>query len=413
MTNTVEQSQQCLENLLLSDDFIELCTMKKDFNIFHALKLQNNEVKHSNFLGWLLTPFESNNLMDLFLKEILKIALKEHSTNTKINTTIADIVLNDLTDAKVTLEKMTDEGRRMDIFIDCPTNKLVCVIENKIWSGEGCNQLEDYERFVNKYYGDYKHKIFLFLTPNNDYDCTELYKNYIRLDYEKICKAINNLMKRYSYLLDDRVKYFIEDYKKMIERNIMGHTDEKIVQLCRKIYREHKDAIDLINEHSDSRAEIFEILQEVLNERKDIEITEVGTSNIKFIPKGIDNINKLKELSTDSNSISQLQIINFAYRNMMYIEITVGATDSNNIVNTQKRNKLKEHLLKEVQISKFNGKTEDWSYTPSECIMTMEDYFKYENKEELKKFIADRLNSLQDKYIVSYKNALNSWNPEK
>lgn len=412
MTNSVEQQQQCIENLLLSDDFIELCTMKKDFNIFHALKLQNNEVKHSNFLGWLLTPFESHNLMDLFLKEILKFALKEHSTNTKVNTTIADIVLNDLTDAKVTLEKMTDEGRRMDIFIDCPTNKLVCVIENKIWSGEGCNQLEDYETYVNKYYGDYKHKIFIFLTPYNDYDCTKLYKNYIRFDYGKVCKAIDNLMRRYGCLLDDKVKYFIEDYKKMIERNVMGHTDEKIVQLCRKIYRENKDAIDLINEHSDSRAEIFEILQEVLNERKDIEITEVGTSNIKFMPKDITTIDKLKELSADNNCISQLQIINFAYRNMMYIEITVGATDTNNIANIERRNKLKEHLLKETQISKFNGKSNDWSYTPSECIMTMEDYYKCENKEELKEFLANRLNSLQDKYIVNYKKALNSWKAE-
>ena len=50
MTNSVEQQQQCLENLLLSDDFIELCTMKKDFNIFHALKLQNNEVIHKHHL---------------------------------------------------------------------------------------------------------------------------------------------------------------------------------------------------------------------------------------------------------------------------------------------------------------------------------------------------------------------------
>lgn len=407
MTSLVEQKQELLQ-LLTSDDFAELSVKsKKQFNIFQVLNLQNNEVKHSNFLGWLLTPFESHNLMDRFLKELLKIALRN-------DTSLVDILLKDLTNAKITLEKMTNDGKRMDIFIDCPKNKLVCVIENKVRSGEGCNQLKDYRDYVLNHdkYKDYKHKIFLFLTPYNDATC-ENYKGYIRINYGDILKAINNLMKEYGCLLDDDVKIFIEHYKRMVERDIMGHTDEKIVQLCRKIYREHKNAIDLINKHSDSRAEIFEILQEVLNERKDIEITEVGTSNIKFIPKGIDNINKLKELSTDSNSISQLQIINFVYRNMMYIEITVGAIDSNNIANAEKRNKLKEHLLKEVQISKFNGKTEDWSYTPSECIMTMEDYFKYENKEELKKFIADRLNSLQDKYIVSYKNALNSWNPEK
>ena len=30
----------------------------------------------------------------------------------------------------------------------------------------------------------------------------------------------------------------------MVERNIMGETDKEIVDLCRKIYRENKEAIE-------------------------------------------------------------------------------------------------------------------------------------------------------------------------
>ena len=44
--------------------------------------------------------------------------------------------------------------------------------------------------------------------------------------------------------------------------------------------------------------------------------------------------------------------------------------------------------------------------------MTMEDYYKCDNRDEVKTFIADKLNLLQDKYIVAYKNALNSWKAE-
>lgn len=232
------------------------------------------------------------------------------------------------------------------------------------------------------------------------------------MSYMQVNEVLNKILKFKAKNIDDDVALFIEHYKQMIERNIMGNTDEKIVELCRKIYREHKQAIDLINEHSDARTEIFEILQEVLSERKDTEITEIGTANIKFVPKGIDNIS-LKEISADEHSISQLQIINFAYRNMMYIEITVGATDNKNIANTTKRNSLKAHLIKEIPLTKFNGKSNDWSYSPAECIMTMEDYYKCDNRDEVKTFIADKLNLLQDKYIVAYKNALNSWTPEK
>ena len=67
------KQKQALLKLLTSEDFAELPAISNSkFNIFQALKLQNNEVKHSNFLGWLLTPFENHNLMDCFLKELLK-----------------------------------------------------------------------------------------------------------------------------------------------------------------------------------------------------------------------------------------------------------------------------------------------------------------------------------------------------
>lgn len=66
---TIKEQKQALLQLLTSDDLAELQAKSNyNFNIFQALKLQNNEVKHSNFLGWLLTPFESHHLMDSFLK---------------------------------------------------------------------------------------------------------------------------------------------------------------------------------------------------------------------------------------------------------------------------------------------------------------------------------------------------------
>jgi hypothetical protein len=37
-------------------------------NIFEILKIKNMEIRHSNFLGWLLDPEESHNLKNKFLK---------------------------------------------------------------------------------------------------------------------------------------------------------------------------------------------------------------------------------------------------------------------------------------------------------------------------------------------------------
>ena len=191
----MEKIEEKIGDLLLSDDFAVLCSRMNKFNIFNVLKLTNAEIRHSNFLGWLLSPCENHFLGDEFLKELLKIALKDHTNNPNISIKLSDIIFKDFTDAEITLEKMTDEGRRMDIFIESMNNDFVCVIENKVWSGEGCNQLEDYEKYINSHqkYSHYKHKLFIFLTPNTDYDCTKLYKNYVRIDYGKICWAIDKV----------------------------------------------------------------------------------------------------------------------------------------------------------------------------------------------------------------------------
>ena len=414
MTNSVEQQQQSLENQLPTDEFfkqkqalLKLLTSedlaelnaKSDnkFNIFQALKLQNNEVKHSNFLGWLLTPFESHNLMDCFLKELLKIALQN-------DTSLVDIILSDLTDAKVTLEKMANDGRRMDIFIESPRNKLVCVIENKVWSGEGCNQLEDYRDFILNHdnYKDYKHKIFLFLTPYK-YSLCEDYKGYIRINYGDILKAINNVMKQYGCLLDDDVKIFIEHYKKMVERNIMGETDKEIIDLCRKIYRENKSAIDLIIENNDYKADVLNVMAEVIKERTDLQEITVENNGILALPDNLNNLDKLKYGKWTNDIIVYIHFINFAQGHKdACVEILVAPPK--NIADNDKKAKLLAKIEEKTGL-KFKGK--DWNYTKSFNVLTYEDCLNYENAQEIKAHIERKIEELKNTYIDCLRTALN------
>lgn len=392
------KQKQALLKLLTSEDLAEL-NAKSDnkFNIFQALKLQNNEVKHSNFLGWLLTPFESHNLMDCFLKELLKIALQN-------DTSLVDIILSDLTDAKVTLEKMANDGRRMDIFIESPRNKLVCVIENKVWSGEGCNQLEDYRDFILNHdkYKNYKHKIFLFLTPYK-YSLCEDYKGYIRINYGDILKAINNLMKQYGCLLDDDVKIFIEHYKKMVERNIMGETDKEIIDLCRKIYRENKSAIDLIIENNDYKADVLNVMAEVIKERTDLQEITVGNNGILALPDNLNNLDKLKYGEWTNDIIVYIHFINFAQGHKdACVEILVAPPK--NIADKDKKSKLLAKIEEKTGL-KFKGK--DWNYTKSFNILTYEDCLNYENEQEIKAHIERKMEELKNTYIDCLRTALN------
>ena len=52
-------------------DFEKLELNLKLPNIFRILKISKAEIRHSNFLAWLLNPNESHNLKDTFLKHFL------------------------------------------------------------------------------------------------------------------------------------------------------------------------------------------------------------------------------------------------------------------------------------------------------------------------------------------------------
>ena len=172
MTNSVEQQQQWLENLLLSDDLEELKNLTGHFNIFNALKLQNNEIRHSNFLGWLMAPYESHKIGDYFLKEFLKNALKRFSLNKNIDSEINEIVFADFNDAEI-----RREYKNIDILVISPKNKFLCIIENKVWTGEHDCQLERYAQIVNSEFVNYK-KLYIYLSPANDDTCDLLDRKY-------------------------------------------------------------------------------------------------------------------------------------------------------------------------------------------------------------------------------------------
>ena len=68
----VSQLKQRYDNLLKDEDFDKLDLGFKNPNIFQILRITNNEIRHSNFLSWLLDPSQSHKLGDIFLKRFLR-----------------------------------------------------------------------------------------------------------------------------------------------------------------------------------------------------------------------------------------------------------------------------------------------------------------------------------------------------
>lgn len=408
MTEILRQ-QQLLEKLLLSEELEELSNLTSDFNIFNALKLQNNEIRHSNFLSWLMTPYETHKLGAYFLKEFLKTAIKEFSLNENIYLGLQDIAFFNLEDAEI-----RREYKNIDLLIISPQNNFVCVIENKIWSGEHDCQLEKYAGIVETEFKDYK-KLYIYLAP--DIDCDELLYRakenvaqvyYVPMSYEQVYKALEKTLRFKASNMTNDVRTFVEHYKKMIERNIMGNTDKKIVELCRKIYREHKEAIDLIIENNDAKSDLYQILKEVINENPNFEYITYEPNKVLCIPTNINNIDKLRFANWQPHDfIIQLNFINFTsgHKDMCFeLLIAPPKNEEDNI----KSQKLKDIINEKLKL-KLKRDPSRWDYTQPFSLISLDDYYSYNSREEVKNHITNKLKTYENLYINGLREALNEF----
>lgn len=226
-----------IRDFLLSNDFKKLSEIKDEVNIFKILNMVDKETVHSDMLAWLFNPYENHNLNDKAIK-VLLMQLSENDAE------YINLLLLNYSDLEVYKEYTTNNGRRIDILMESRNNKVIFIIENKIWSGEGDNQLEDYKKFIDEKYNDYN-RIFLYLTPEKERK--EQYKGYTHITYNTIYKIINNLLQDNQIKLE--IRTVLKQYKEIIRRDIMGNVDKEMIDLCRKLYVEHKDALDKIMQY--------------------------------------------------------------------------------------------------------------------------------------------------------------------
>ena len=241
-----------IRDLLLSNDFKKLSEIKDEVNIFKIINMVDKETVHSDILAWLFNPYENHNFNDKAIK-VLLMQLSEKDAE------YINLFLQDYSDLEVYREYTIDNGRRIDILMESRNNKVIFIIENKIWSGEGDNQLEDYKRYIDEKYSDYN-RIFLYLTPEKERK--EKYKGYIHITYNTIYKILNNILHDNQIRLE--IRAVLKQYKEIIRRDIMGNVDKDMIDLCRKLYVEHKEALDKIMQYGNTTYYLTEVINDIL-----------------------------------------------------------------------------------------------------------------------------------------------------
>ena len=97
----LEKREKQYQALVDDIDFKKLEERINAPNIFKVLKIDNYEIRHSNFLAWLLNPKENHKLKDTFLKGFLKEVL----TANKVKGQLIDIEKLNFSNVRIKRER--------------------------------------------------------------------------------------------------------------------------------------------------------------------------------------------------------------------------------------------------------------------------------------------------------------------
>lgn len=328
------EKQKAIEDLLMDMEIFEQIETKlSNFNAFETLGIVNTEIRHSNVLAWLLNPKENHGLGDVFIKKLIQTLFYQNKNIIlKSNLTLFDISLMDYDDFNI-----RREWRNIDILAISEENKLVLVIENKVWSKESNNQLKKYFDIVHKEFSEYN-KVFIFLTPYGDASSDE--ENWISFNYKNIFDILQKSVELKKGLISQSVKFFIEQYLEILRRYIVGNFE--LEKICREIYYKHQKALDLIFEYKpDIYSEISDYITEVLEQHPNVLKDNSNKTLIRFITEDLDEIIEKKGNGwTTSNRILLYEIQN--KNDKIVVKLIIGPGDDiirNKIFDIANKNK--------------------------------------------------------------------------
>ncbi len=314
-----DNESQLLEGLVIDNPELEqLEELLDQFNIFEAIGAVRQELRHSDFLAFLLNPRQNHGLGDVFVKRLLQRALAQ-APREALSITPVDFDIWSLDE--LTVQR---EWQNIDILLTDEPHQLSVIVENKIDSGEHSDQLERYWKIVQQQYPNH-HLIGIYLTPDREGPSDE---RYLPLDYGAVSGLIEKLVDTRRSTLGADVRTLMIHYTQMLRRHIMSESE--IADLCKRIYQKHQQALDLIYEYRpDRQSEIQGYLEDLIREKPTLVIDHSSKSYVRFALKEWDTPLLLEGSGwTRSGRILLFEFTNAAYSLKLRLYIGPGPEET-------------------------------------------------------------------------------------
>ena len=309
-----KEQKHLLEDFVVGNpDLTRLETELAQFNLFEAIGVVRSEVRHSDFLAFLLDPSQNHGLGEFFLKSFLQ--------HTLLSARGGDLALNpievdtwDLGDTEV-----RREWQNIDILLINQRLGFICLIENKIDAGEHSGQLKRYRKIIEHNFGGFK-ILPILLSKEGDDPSDE---HYIGIDYSLICQLVEGTLATRKSTLGADVATAIGHYAEMLRRHIVS--DSEIIDLAQTIYRKHRQALDIIFEHRpDTQSELSSYLQDLVNATADFVLLRGSKTYTTFVPKSWDIYPQLMHGEDEIGRLLTFEFNNRSDRVVLYLSLRPG-----------------------------------------------------------------------------------------
>ena len=369
-------------------------------NIFEILKITNMEIRHSNFLGWLLDPYESHELGTQFLQGFIEEGINKNK--------YSEILVDSNAIETLTIER---EYKNIDLLVE--SKEVVFCIENKIFSSEHSDQLKKYKKIVEKEFPN-KEKVFIYLTPSGkpSQQETEL---YLPISYEVILRVLKKLN---IQKIDKNAKIYILDYIATLEKDILKNNELKaplsklhlkykefIKQILnnrnilqskeREIYKKHQEFFDYFSQNKFDPEWISLLIQKTLL-KNGYKLGSINSKYVRFYPTELEPfIYKSKKPNTWEHKEIFIFELEIKEKNTLSIRSCVNRKGDEDFDY--------DALLKKIKtIPNAKQRNKDWVFSHEKEFPI--DYLKVAKLDEVssQKVIEDIIASYRDLHMSKY-----------
>ncbi|RSV34694.1 hypothetical protein CA234_20815 [Sphingomonas sp. ABOLE] len=285
MATAIEDS---LSRLLDDKEFWVVRERVTRFNLFEAIGAVNGELRHSNFLAYVLSPGRPHGLGSKPLEALLRVVLESIQHDRRPLSTL-ELLVTDLDDAIVHRERDS-----IDLLIELDALNLVVVIENKIRARAGEGQLARYRDVVANRYPAAR-KLLIFLTPDGH---GPDHPEYVAVSYMTLAGLLEDVIDHSAP--SSATDLIIRHYVDMIRKNIVD--DEHLRTLAGKLYERHAEALDYLFANRPRGAGLIETVEQQVRSCEGLVIDSTGASVLRFSPEEWD---KGLQFRADSSSWSK------------------------------------------------------------------------------------------------------------